>query len=80
MLSLPLKYGSYYVNIFLEIQVRLYQKSIRASLEKMAGAHRSFFLGYKDAHQKLRFTQGSFTPDTKLYSGLRNVLSRYGSN
>ena len=55
-------------------------KSIRASLEKMVGAHRTVFLGYKDAHQKLRFTQGFFTPDTKLYSGLINALSRYSSN
>ena len=46
----------------------------------MAGAHRSFFLGYKDAYQKLRFMQGFFTADIKLYSSLRNVLSRYGSN
>ena len=65
---------------FIKIQVRLYQKLIRASLEKMVAAQRTFFLGYKDAHQKLRFTQGFFTPDTKLYSGPRNVLSRYGSN
>ena len=62
------------INIFIKIQVRLYQRSIRSSLEKMAGAHRSFFLGYKDTHQKLRFKQGFFTPDTKLYSSLRNVL------
>ena len=80
MLSFPLKYDSYYVNIFIKIQVRVYQKSIRASLKKVAGAHRSVFLGYKDAHQKLRFTQGFFTPDTKLYSSLRNMLSCYGSN
>ena len=65
---------------FIKIQARLYQKSIRASLEKMAGAHKIFFLGYKDAHQKLKFTQEFFTPDTKLYSSLRNVLSRYDSN
>ena len=77
MLSFPLKYDSYYVNIFIKIQVSLYQKSVRASLEMMARAHRSFFLDYKDAQQKLRFTQGFFTPDTKLYSSLRNVLSRY---
>ena len=32
--------------------------SITVSLDKMAGAHRSFFPGYKDAHQKLRFMQG----------------------
>ena len=80
MLSFPLKCDSYLVNIFIKIQVRLYQKSIRAGLEKMAGAHRSLFLGYKGAHQKLRFTQGFFTQDTKLYSSPRNVLSRYGSN
>ena len=43
--SFPLKYDSYYANIFIKIQVRLYQKPIRASLEKMTGAHRSFFLG-----------------------------------
>ena len=60
LLSFPLKYDSNSVNIFIKIQLRLYQKSIRASLEKMAGAHRSFFLGYKDALQKLRFMQGSF--------------------
>ena len=80
MLSFPLKYDSYYVNTFIKIQVRLYQKSIRASLEKMAGAHRSFFLGCKNADQKLRFMQGFFTPDTKLHSSLKNALSRYGSN
>ena len=60
LLSFPLKYDSNSVNIFIKIQLRLYQKSIRASLEKMAGAHRSFFLGYKDALQKLRFMQGFF--------------------
>ena len=80
LLSLPLKYDSFYVNIFNKIQVRIYQKSIRASLEKTKGAQRRFFLGYKDAHQKLRCTQGFFTPDTKLYSSLRNVFSHYGSN
>ena len=74
LLFFPLKYDSYYVNIFIKIQVRLYQRSIRSSLEKKAGPHRSFFLGYKDAHQKRRFKQGFFTPDTKLYSSLRNVL------
>ena len=62
----PLKHDSYYVNIFSKIQVRLYQKSIRVNLEKTAGAHRSFFLGYNDTHQKLRFTQGLFIPDTNL--------------
>ena len=46
----------------------------------MAGAHRSFFLGYKDAYKKLRVMQGFFTPDIKFYSSLRNVLSCYGSN
>ena len=54
------------VNIFIETQVRSYQKSIRVSLEKMAGAHRSFFLGYKDAYKKLTFMQGFFTPDIKF--------------
>ena len=68
------------VNIFIETQVRSYQKSIRVSLEKMAGAHRSFFLGYKDAYKKLTFMQGFFTPDIKFYSSQRNVLSCYGSN
>ena len=67
----------YFYRYFL---VRSYQKSIRASLEKMAGAHRSFFLGYKDAYKKLRVMQGFFTPDIKFYSSLRNVLSCYGSN
>ena len=69
----------YCVNIFVKIQAKVYQKSIRTSLEKMAGAHR-FFLGYKDAHQKLMLTQGFFALDTKLYSSLRNVLSHYNSN
>ena len=64
---------SYCVNIFIRIQASAYQKSIRTSLKKMAGAHR-FFLGYKDTHQKLMLTQGFFTLDTKLYSSLRNVL------
>ena len=79
LLSFPLKYDSYYVNTFIKTQVRLYQKSIWSSLKKMAGAHRSFFLGYKDAHQKLRFMQRFFTPDTKLHSSLKNALSRYDS-
>ena len=61
-------------------KLRLYQKSIKATLEKIAGAYRTFFLGYKDTHQKLMFTQESFTLDTKLYSSLGNVLSRCGSN
>ena len=61
-------------------KLRLYQKSIKAALEKIAGAYRSFFLGYKDAHQKPMFTQEAFTLDTKLYSSLGNVLSRCVSN
>ena len=42
-LSVPLKYNSYYVNIFIKIQVRLCQKFITVTLEKMGGAHESFF-------------------------------------
>ena len=50
---------------------------ITVSLDKMAGAHRSFFPGYKDAHQVYARL---FTPDTKLYPSQGNVLSRYSSN
>ena len=65
------------VNIFIKIQVRLYKKSIRTSLEKMAGAHSSFFLGYKDAQQKLRLTQGSFTPDTMFELIFERIIFYY---
>ena len=72
------------MSIFVSKFKQDYQKSITASLEKKTGAHRSFlavfFLFYKDTDQKLRFTQECFTPDTKIYSSLRNVLSCYGSN
>ena len=56
LLYFPLKYDSYYANIFIKIQARLYQKSIRANLEKMPGTHRKVFLVYKHAHKKLKFT------------------------
>ena len=68
------------MSIFVSKFKQDYQKSITASLEKKAGAHRSFFLCYKDTDQKLKLTQECFTPDTKIYSSLRNVLSCYGSN
>ena len=58
------------VNIFIKIQVRLYKKSIRTSLEKMAGTHRSFFLGYKDAQQKL-------SPDTKFELIFERIIFYY---
>ena len=54
--------------------VKALPKNITQPVRRRRQEHTSFFFrGYKDAQQKLRFTQGFFTPDTKFYPSLRDV-------